>query len=57
METSGVRSTCLWGMPFLSATAVLPFLPVKQSVQLTLQCRIPYLTREAFKSHAAVLRI
>jgi hypothetical protein len=24
---------------------------------LTLQCRIPYLTREAFKSHAAVLRI
>jgi hypothetical protein len=24
---------------------------------LTLQCRIPYLTREGFKSHAAVLRI
>jgi hypothetical protein len=24
---------------------------------LTLQCRKPYLTREAFKSHAAVLRI
>jgi hypothetical protein len=27
------------------------------SLTLTLQCRIPYLTREAFKSHAAVLRI
>jgi hypothetical protein len=27
------------------------------SLTLTLQCRIPYLTREGFKSHAAVLHI
>jgi hypothetical protein len=31
-ETSGGRSTWLWGMPFLTATTVLPFLSGKWSV-------------------------
>jgi hypothetical protein len=33
VETSGGRSTWLWGMPFLTETAVRPFLPAKRSVR------------------------
>jgi hypothetical protein len=29
IKTSGDRSTSLWGVPFLNATAVSPFLPGK----------------------------
>jgi hypothetical protein len=34
IETSGGRCILLWGMPFLIATAVLPFLPGMRSVRL-----------------------
>jgi hypothetical protein len=33
-ETIGGRSTWLWGMAFLIATAVSPFLPGQRSVRL-----------------------